>query len=111
MGNSLSIQNKLEVYEKLNQAKKKLQEINKNKVLCCFPYEEEKNSDINQLNSQYYEEKNEMKKYNLNILYYDENLRDKGENSDNCTFFDLNINGTFYGCHYFELFKIVCEKK
>ena len=51
-----------------------------------------------------------MKKYNLNILYYDENLRDKGENSDNCTFFDLNINGTFYGCHYFELFKIVCEK-
>jgi len=22
----------------------------------------------------------------------------------------MNINGTFYGCHYFELFKIVCEK-
>jgi hypothetical protein len=22
----------------------------------------------------------------------------------------MNINGTFYGCHYFELFKTVCEK-
>ena len=22
----------------------------------------------------------------------------------------MNINGTFYGCHNFELFKIICEK-
>ena len=50
-----------------------------------------------------------MKKYNLNILYYDEHLRDNEENSDNCSFIEMNINGTFYGCHYFELFKIVCE--
>ena len=55
------------------------------------------------------EEKNIIKKYDLNIIYYDENLKKK-ENNDNCTFFDMNINGTFYGCHYFELFKIVCEK-
>ena len=56
------------------------------------------------------EEKNNIiKKYDLNIIYYDENLKAK-ENSDNCSFFDMNINGTFYGCHYFELFKIVCEK-
>ena len=56
------------------------------------------------------EEKNNIiKKYDLNIIYYDENLKNP-ENSDNCTFFDMNINGTFYGCHYFELFKIVCEK-
>ena len=45
----------------------------------------------------------------MNIIYYDENLKNP-ENSDNCSFFDMNINGTFYGCHYFELFKIVCEK-
>ena len=56
------------------------------------------------------EEKNNIiKKYDLNLIYYDENLKTK-ENSDNCTFFDMNINGTFYGCHYFELFKIVCKK-
>ena len=22
----------------------------------------------------------------------------------------MNLNGTFYGCHYFELFEKVCEK-
>ena len=53
---------------------------------------------------------NNIKKYNLNILYYDENLIDKAENSDNCSYIEMYTNGTFYGCHYFELFKIVCEK-
>ena len=46
---------------------------------------------------------------NLNILYYDENLNNE-ENSDNCSFLFMNINGTFYGCHYFELFEKVLEK-
>ena len=54
-------------------------------------------------------EKEKTRKYDLNILYYDENLKNK-ENSDNCAFFDMNTNGTFYGCHNFELFKIVLEK-
>ena len=54
--------------------------------------------------------KNEIKVYNLNILYYDEHLINNKENSDNCSFINTNINGTFYGCHNFELFKIVCEK-
>ncbi len=54
--------------------------------------------------------KNEIKKYNLNILYYDEHLVNNKENSDNCSFINTIINGTFYGCHNFELFKIVCEK-
>ena len=49
-------------------------------------------------------------KYNLNILYYDEHLRGNEENSDNCSFIEMNTIGTFYGCHNFELFKIVCEK-
>ena len=57
-----------------------------------------------------YKEINKIKKYNLNILYYDEHLRDEEENSDNCSFIEMNINGTFYGCHNFELFKIICEK-
>ena len=52
---------------------------------------------------------NKQKKYNLNILYYDEHLKNN-ENSDNCSFIEMNSNGTFYGCHNFDLFKIVCEK-
>ena len=59
--------------------------------------------------SQNIKEKKEIKKYSLNIIYYNENLLNK-ENSDNCSFLSENMNGTFYGCHYFELFKIVCEK-
>ena len=54
--------------------------------------------------------KSKIKKYNLNILYYDEHLNDNEENSDNCSFIEMNTNGTFYGCHNFELFKIVCGK-
>ena len=68
-----------------------------------FEYKEEIISNSEIKNSSF-------KKYNLNILYYDENLLDKAENSDNCSFFELSTNGTFYGCHYFELFKIVCQK-
>ena len=49
-------------------------------------------------------------KYNLNILYYDEKLIKLDENKDICTFFEMNLNGTFYGCHYFELFEKVYEK-
>ena len=56
-------------------------------------------------------EKLGLSKIPLNIIYYDENLRDKGgENSDNCTFFQMNIQGTFYGCHNFDLFQLVCEE-
>ena len=58
----------------------------------------------------YWKNKIIFKKYNLNILYYDEHLKDNEENCDNETFFEMNNNGTFYGCHNFELFKIVCEK-
>ena len=50
-----------------------------------------------------------IEKKSLNILYYDENLNNE-ENSDICAFISMNIDGTFYGCHYFELFKIVLEK-
>ena len=50
------------------------------------------------------------KRINLNILYYDEKLKKKDENKDISTFFEMNVNGTYYGCHNFELFKKVCEK-
>jgi len=58
----------------------------------------------------YFSHEHKQKKYNLNILYYDEALRDKGENCENCTFFEMNTSGNFYGCHYFELYKLVCQK-
>ena len=61
-------------------------------------------------NSSIKKRKSKIKKYNLNILYYDEHLKNNEENSDNCSFFEMNINGTFYGCHNFELFKTVCGK-
>ena len=50
------------------------------------------------------------KKIKLNILYYDENLKIKNENRDICTYFEMNLSGTFYGCHSFKLFRNVCEK-
>jgi hypothetical protein len=76
------------------------------------------NSKANEINANIFNCKSEIgkfyqknnKKYNLNILYYDEHLRNNEENSDNCSFIEMNSNGTFYGCHNFDLFKIVCEK-
>ena len=50
------------------------------------------------------------KKFNLNIIYYDEHLRDSEENSDNCSFIEMNTNGTFYGCHNYLLFQTVHQK-
>ena len=52
----------------------------------------------------------QINQYILNILYYDESLKDKGENSDNSAFIRMNTKGTFYGCHNLNLFKICCEK-
>jgi hypothetical protein len=62
--------------------------------------------------AQIYEESDEntKKKLELNILYYDEGLRDDKENSDNCSFFRMNTRGTFYGCHNLNLFKLVLDK-
>ena len=60
--------------------------------------------------SQIYNNNNKTKKISLNIIYYDESLKDSGENSDNCSFLEMNTIGNFYGCHYFDLFKLVCEK-
>ena len=53
--------------------------------------------------------KAKIQKRHLNILYYDKNLNNE-ENSDLCAHISFNINGTFYGCHNFELFEIIIEK-
>ena len=48
-------------------------------------------------------------KLNLNIIYYDENLKNE-ENSLYCAFFKMGNTGTFYGCHNFQLLKYVLKK-
>ena len=63
---------------------------------------------LNEIN--HYSNINEKKRINLNILLYDENLKTKDENKDISAFFEMNVNGTFYGCYNIELFKKVCEK-
>ena len=50
------------------------------------------------------------KKLELNILYYDELLKNTEENNLNCSFFKMNIKGTFYGCHNENLFKFYVKK-
>ena len=48
-------------------------------------------------------------KLNLDIIYYDEKLKNE-ENSLNCAFFKMRNTGTFYGCHNFQLLKYVLKK-
>lgn len=46
----------------------------------------------------------------LNILYYDESLLKDMTLSDFCAFIQMNIAGTFYGCHKMNLFDLVSQK-
>jgi hypothetical protein len=46
----------------------------------------------------------------LNILYYDESLLKDMDLSNYCAYIQMNIAGTFYGCHKMSLFNLVCEK-
>ena len=68
-------------------------------------FQEKKQKSIIQIKSNI-----QIKPYHLNILYYDERLQDKGENSDNSAFFRMNTIGTFYGCHNLDLLRKVCDK-
>ena len=45
--------------------------------------------------------------FNKNIIYYDEEITTE-ENNNICTYFKLNLRGTFYGVNNFELFKYIC---
>ena len=52
-----------------------------------------------------------ISKLPLNIIYYDTNLRDKGnENSNNCTFFQMNILRILWMLQFW-LISIMFEKK
>ena len=50
------------------------------------------------------------KRLKLNILYYDEYLLKNIHLSDYCAYIQMNIDGTFYGCHKMGLFNSVSEK-
>ena len=47
-------------------------------------------------------------KYNINIIYYEEKMKNNIEYNRNCSFFKDNLEGTFYGINNFELFKYLC---
>ena len=51
-------------------------------------------------------EKKITKSYNINIIYYNENLNDV-ENTQNCSYFKYNLEGIFYGINNFNLFKYI----
>jgi hypothetical protein len=50
------------------------------------------------------------KKYKLNIIYYDEYLKNSKENNLNCCDFKMNTQGTFYGIHHYNLFIYICKR-
>jgi len=50
-----------------------------------------------------------LKKYKINIIYYDENLTNI-ENNRYCSYFKLILEGAFYGINDFNLFKYICHK-
>ena len=65
------------------------------------------NNEVNQNDQNNDSNNKQNKKINLNILYYDENLKLTIENKGICSYFEMNISGTFYGCHSLELFNNV----
>ena len=50
----------------------------------------------------------QTKKYNFNIIHYDETLTKSAENQICCTFYKTELTGTFYGITNFNLFKYIC---
>ena len=52
----------------------------------------------------------QSKKLKLNIVYYDEKLIENMDKSDYCAYLQMNILGTFYGCHNPLLFEYICGK-
>ena len=47
--------------------------------------------------------------YNINIIFYNEDTKKFSEFNDNCSYFKINLEGTFYGISNFNLFKYVCH--
>ena len=56
------------------------------------------------------EQLTQTKKYNFNVIHYDEALTKRAENNICCSFFKTKLAGTFYGVNNFNLFKYICHK-
>ena len=50
------------------------------------------------------------KTYNINIIFYDEDLTRDSENNYYCSYFKSKLEGTFYGINHFNLFQYICHK-
>ena len=64
-------------------------------------------TDKDELLNYYVPNKGKMK---LNIIYYSDSLLKDMETSDYCAYLQMNIKGTFYGCHNMNLLNLICEK-
>ena len=113
--------------------KEYLKSFSKNETIYCFKYEPPPtpnivescynmvlvgattgNKPLNNFNDNtdlnYYIPKGNENKLKLNILYYDESLIKNMKISEYCSYIQMNINGTFYGCHNMSLLNLVIEK-
>ena len=50
------------------------------------------------------------KKFNINIIFYNEDLNKTSDNNFACSYFKLKLDGIFYGIDNFNLFKYICHK-
>ncbi len=50
------------------------------------------------------------KKYNINIIYYDEALPTDKESNNICAYFKLKLEGVFYRVNNYNLFLYICHK-
>ena len=50
------------------------------------------------------------KTYNLNIIFYDDDLNRTQNNNFYCSYFKSQLEGAFYGINNFNLFKYICHK-
>ena len=50
------------------------------------------------------------KSLNLNIIHYDEALTKTADNNLCCSYFKMELGGTFYGVNNFNLFKYICRR-
>ena len=83
-----------------------LKKENKSKMACDIIF-----GPINNSSSQKsIENNNNQKKFKLNIIYYDENLKSSKENNSYCSDFKMNTLGTFYGIHHYNLFLYICKR-
>lgn len=50
------------------------------------------------------------KRFNFNIIHYDDNMEKSAENQSYVSFFKTELSGTYYGVSNFNQFKYICSK-